>query len=134
MPIQKLHLELRPFSKPRGQIGKYGNMTHSIGKYRQWQEEFKLLIASTTFKVPSSFYAIIFDFKLSPRRGGKPDLSNLQGGVEDALVKYGYILDDNWKVLQRYYTVGTPASKSSIDLYVCESKKELIYSILNFTD
>ena len=134
MTIQKVSLPIRPYLKPRGALGKHGNMTHSIGYYRKWQEGFKKHIASTSFYVPPDFYAIVFQFKLASRSGGKPDLSNLQGGVEDALVKHKYIPDHNWKILQRYYTCGTPASISSIELYICQSKKELIYIIEKFTE
>jgi Holliday junction resolvase RusA-like endonuclease len=134
MSIQKLIIPMRAIPKPRGQIGKYGNMTHSIGKYREWQEQFKKHIACTTFYVPKEFYSMVFKFNLAARSGGKPDLSNLQGGVEDALVKHKYIPDDNWKILQRFYTCGSPASISSIELFVCTSKKETLYVIDKFTD
>lgn len=134
MSIQHIKIPLRGYPKPRGALGKYGNMTHSIGLYRQWQDEFRRYIAQTSFYVPQDFYSMVFKFNLAARSGGKPDLSNLQGGVEDALVKHKYIPDDNWKVLTRYYTCGSPASTSSIELFICMNKKETLYTIEHYTD
>lgn len=134
MSIIKIYLPIRAFPKPRGQLNKHGKLTHSLGGYRQWQTDFKTLIDSTPFYVPSNFHSVVFRFGIPKKRGHAPDLSNLQGGVEDALVKSKYLHDDNWKILTRYYTFGQQTAQPSITLYVAGCKKELLYIIEQFSD
>lgn len=133
MTISKIILPIKAFPKPRGQLGKYGNMTHSAGGYRAWQNQFSRLIQSTSFHVPDTFHSMVFQFNICTTRGRAPDLSNLQGGVEDALVKQKYLQDDNWKILTRFYTFGKVAPASEIIIYVAECKKELLYIIEHFS-
>ena len=133
MTIAKVILPVKPISKPRGMLNRYGKITHSLGGYRQWQKEFHSHISSTSFIIPNTFHSIVFQFNITPVRGHPPDLSNMQGAVEDALVKYKYLKDDNWKILTRFYTFATVSKQPSIILYVAESKEELLFIINKLT-
>lgn len=132
MTIQKVFLPVRPFPKPRGQLNKYGKMTHSLNGYRQWQKQFHDAISSTTFQIPEPFYGVLFHFCLKPQRGHPPDVSNLQGGVEDVLVKFGFITDDNVNVMPRYASWAEKTKESSITLYVVQNKVEFLFILEKF--
>lgn len=95
----------RLIPKPRGAIGKQGHMTHSMYGYRDWQASIINSLSSNGFKwLPNAYY--LYDIEISSKRGRPPDLSNLIGSWEDVLVKAGYIQDDNWKFINRFYTQG----------------------------
>lgn len=133
MTIQKIHIEIRPMSKPRGQLNRYGAMTHSLKGYPQWTDKFIKAVKGAGFSIPPNFHSLVFQFNLQKLRGHPPDLSNLQGAVEDALVKGGLLPDDNWKILQRFYTFGLLADTPSIVIYRVDNKKELLFLIEKFS-
>lgn len=122
----KVYLPIAAHAKPRGQIGKHGNITHSIGTYRPWQTKVLKYLKTIDLVIPSDFYGIIFVFYLKSKAGHPIDLSNAQGGLEDVLVKGGYIKDDNYKVLKRYATLGIPSEKSYIEFYIVYDKKTFL--------
>ncbi|QLF85069.1 RusA [Nostoc phage YongM] len=117
-------------SKPRGGIGRYGNMTHSSKGYRQWQQKFLESLYNSNHPFPSDFHCLVFFFYIKPKSGHPPDLENLQGGIQDTLVKMGCIKDDNYKILGRYYTDHIVVKDAShFDLYVVSNHTEKIYVI-----
>jgi Holliday junction resolvase RusA-like endonuclease len=124
MEYIKIHTKAKP--KPRGQLNKSGRMTHSLNGYREWQNEICLILSDAKFIIPENFYGIIFVFNIKPSKGRPPDLSNLQGAIEDVLVKYKYIVDDNWKILKRYYTLGIPSTEDSIEIFAVVDKTEFL--------
>lgn len=132
MTIYRVHIPFEQKPKPRGGIGKHGNMTHQLNDYSGFQRMFISMLKSTSFQIPPDFHALIFKYNLKPKRGKAPDLSNMQGFIEDALVKSGYLKDDNWKILSRYYTFGVLAEESSIDLFCVMSQIELIHVIKKY--
>lgn len=140
MSIYRLAVPLKPKPKPRGQLNKYGAMTHSLNGYREWQTEYLKHIALTEFKIPLGFYGMIFQFNIRQGVGGLADVSNLQGGVEDILVKAKLIKDDNYRILRHYAAFALEIDKkktedcSSIILYVTETKKEFLYTYDKFSD
>lgn len=122
----RVYLPIAPHSKPRGQLGKHGNMTHSIGGYRIWQNKILQYLKSIDLVIPQDFYGIIFLFYIKPKAGHPLDLSNAQGGVEDVLVKGGYLKDDNWKILKRYATLGISSDKNYIEFYIVYDKNTFV--------
>ncbi|XAI95745.1 RusA [Dolichospermum phage Dfl-JY23] len=129
MAIIKYAFKISWFPKPRGGIGRYGNMTHSSKGYRQWQSKF-LESLSKTNSFPKDFHCLIFFFYIKPKPGQPPDLENLQGGIQDTLKKTGCIKDDNYKHIGRYYTDHMVVKDSSrFDLYVVDNHQEKIYVI-----
>ncbi|QVQ57107.1 RusA-like resolvase [Anabaena phage Elbi] len=131
MSIIKYSFKISWFPKPRGGIGRYGNMTHSSGGYRQWQKRF-LESLKEPGNFPKKFHGLVFFFYIKPKPGSPPDLENLQGGVQDTLKKAGCIKDDNYKYIGRYYTDHIVVEDySRFDLYVVFSRKEMLYVIEN---
>ena len=129
MTIKVVNIPIVPKSKPRGQIGKYGNMTHSMGDYMDWQKQFYWFLSTTDFAIPSDLYAIVYYFRMVKKGGQPPDLDNQIGAVNDVLVKYEYLKDDNWKIIPRQFAFATSSNKSSIGIYTCQNKEELIHII-----
>lgn len=134
MTITKTTLIIPIKSKPRGQLNKFGNMTHSLGGYRQWQKKALDALQKANFKTPNSWYRLLFEFHIKPKRGHKNDGSNMQGAIEDALVKGGYIIDDNWGILPRTSISVTKSTFDHVVLYWCDYKKDYIYLISNIVD
>lgn len=139
--ITKIHLPIAPKPKPRGQIGKHGNMTHSIGKYRIWQKEFRRLLKTQSVKpISLPIYAMLIDFGFSrSSRGRKPDLDNTRGAVQDALQKdknnpIAYIKNDSWINLPHCHDWGHFSDKSSITIYFCQSKAEMMHCLDKYFD
>lgn len=130
MTINIVKIPIAPKPKPRGQLGKYGNMTHSLKGYREWQDELDKYLRIAKFIIPDNFYGIIYHFGIVKKRGGKPDISNLVGGIEDVLVKYDYINDDNYQVIKHYFASAIQSEKSFINIYVTDNKAEFLY-VLN---
>lgn len=132
MTIYKAHIPMDEKPKPRGGLGRSGNMTHALNDYRNFQKMFLSMLNATGFRIPDGFHALVFKYNIKPKRGGKPDLSNLQGFVEDALVKGAYIKDDNWRILSRYFTFAHESDVSSIDLFCVMTQDELIHVIKKY--
>ncbi|AND75665.1 RusA [Nostoc phage A1] len=131
--IIKYAFPFAAFPKPRGGIGRYGNMTHSSKGYRQWQQKFLESLSnyhSSEKSFPIDFHCLIFFFYIKPKRGQPPDLENLQGAIQDTLKKAGCITDDNYKILGRYYTDHMVVKDTShFDLYLVSNHQEKIYVI-----
>lgn len=132
MTIKKVNIPIKPKSKPRGQIGKYGNITHSMGGYMEWQQQFFYHLTVAKFEIPDNLYALIYHFLMVKQGGNPPDLDNLIGGVNDVLVKYEYLKDDNWKIVSKQFAFATLSDKPGISIYTCQSRKELVYIINTF--
>jgi Holliday junction resolvase RusA-like endonuclease len=133
--IKKIQLNnLYGKPKPRGQIGKYGNMTHSMNGYREWQNQVIKQLNGSDWYIPENFHSLVFNFHIKPKSGHPPDLSNMQGGMEDVLVKNKNLVDDNWKILKRYYTFGQESDRNRIIIYACETKADLLFCIEKFSD
>lgn len=138
MTIQKLHLPLKPVSKPRGKVGKGGHIYHQSKEYSTFQKEFDSFMRSCSFSLlipQSELYGIAINFTmLTGRGGGKNDLDNMAGAVLDALVKYEVISDDNYGVVKRLYSAATTTPHqelTAITIYFVSSKYELLYVIEN---
>lgn len=151
----KVTLPYTPMSKPRGQVGKAGNMTHSSFKapttlkgnlrllsgeqvpYRDWQLAIK---TSLRMYHPDPFpplFCLVYVFHIAGSKLGRAqDLDNMVGGINDCLTD-GWIKDDSWKVLKRFWAEALPAQKSKIELYVCVNIFDFIQFLLrhhfNFT-
>ena len=133
MTIKRVNIPIKPKSKPRGQIGKYGNMTHGMGGYMEWQQQFFYHLTVAKFEIPDNLYALIYHFLMVKQGGNPPDLDNMAGGVNDVLVKYEYLKDDNWKILPRLFVYGTQSQKSGIVIYTCQTKQEFLHIISEFS-
>lgn len=113
-------------SKPRGGLGKYGNMTHSLNGYREWQREFALRLKSVNFSL-ENHYAIMYRLILSKRKRGRPqDVTDMIGALEDVFVQYNFIKDDNWRRIPRYWGEAIQGGEESIiEIYVLMSESEI---------
>ena len=118
----KVILHLRKRAKPRGGIGKYGNITHSSKGYREWQDEAISLIRC--MKIPP--IGVIYSLHIVFYRKGRGDLDNLAGGVMDLLVKAGVIEDDDWVTIPNLIITTNPEKKDQIDIYFCHNKAESV--------
>jgi Holliday junction resolvase RusA-like endonuclease len=118
-------LNLAPFPKPRGQLGKHGNITHSADpRYRTWQLAFKQRLAAQTLDNFDFAYGYGFIFSMPKKAGQQPDVDNLMGGIMDCLTPH-WLKDDNWRILNRCYIVAIPAIVTAqIGLIICESRAE----------
>lgn len=131
--IQKLYLPLKPKSKPRGKIGKHGNIYHQSADYSEYQRTFNEHIKSCSFSLMMSeadLHSVLIDFHLVVKRGGKNDVDNLAGSVLDALVKYGVISDDNHTIVKRLYSQATvKPDNPAILIYFVGSKREMLHTL-----
>jgi Holliday junction resolvase RusA-like endonuclease len=135
MSIIVASIPLRPHSKPRGALGRNRQMTHSIGSYRPWQRDFLAILSEINFKVPSGFYGMLFQFNIKKKGGQQPDISNMQGGIEDVLVKGEYIKDDNWTILRHISSWAIQVKTDpSMVIYVVQTKREFLYVYDKFSD
>lgn len=133
MTIKKLYLPIKPHQKPRGALNKYGAMCHSMGTYRNWQKSFITLLEGSGFALNGMvIYSICIDFQMVKKKGRKPDVDNLVGGVFDTLVKAGVIGDDNYGELPRLYADAHLHPASGMTIYFTENKKEMLYTIEKF--
>jgi hypothetical protein len=137
MTIKKLSIPLKMFPKPRGNLGKHGGKTiiyHSTPEYVDWNKSFSRSCKDAKFASPESTLYYCFKFFHKPRPGHPPDGENCQGSIQDALVKCGFIQDDNINVIKRWYGEVTKTDFDLIDLYFCQTKKEFIYVLNTFMD
>lgn len=119
---------LRGFPKPRGKVGKYGNIYHKDKKYTEWQNSLQKEMVRFNFDpVGDNVFALCFEFGLKGR--GLPDVDNLAGGVMDFLVLFGYLKEDNYTVVPRILSHGLSSPENYIKITVCYSRKELSYLI-----
>lgn len=129
--MNKVTLLIPITQKPRGKLGKYGNITHSIGDYRIWQKTFiDYLEGIKLNKTANPLYALAVIGFLRPRKGRPSDTSNFLGAVEDALVKGKFIKDDNYKILPRVYGEIIPVTKAEperIIMFFMKNKGEFNY-------
>lgn len=117
---------LPTISKPRGRVGKHGNITHSYGGYREFQEFLSARLMAVNFTIPDEFFCMPAIFYIGKKRGHPNDLDDLLGAVQDTLVKYNFIKDDSWKQLPAIYSEALPARESALLLLVCERVEDLI--------
>lgn len=114
--------------KPRGQLSGAGKMTHSLGGYRDWQNECIVRLKTVNFKLPDTFYAIVYIFYWSKQNKGRlPDGGNLRGGMEDALVKGELIKDDNVGILPRNYDNTVRFHRNAVQILIPEGLEDMIY-------
>lgn len=132
--IYKVTLPIPIKSKPRGGLGKYGNMTHSANDYRQWQELAFEALQKSGFKIPQKWNRICFKFYIKPRRGHKFDGGNIQGAVEDVFVQGHYLKDDNVDYIPRYMGDAVVSDKDCIEVFFCETKQDSLYVHEHFLD
>lgn len=125
------HIPHKLKSKPRGQLGKFGNMTHSLNGYREWQTSMKGKLEEINFSIPGDMYGLILIFHIPKLKGHPFDLSNLQGGLEDVLVKYEYLKDDNWLRLGRYAGIALKSEYPAYTIIPVENKQEFL-SVINY--
>lgn len=126
------------YPKPRGQLGKYGNMTHSAkSEYRKWQTKFRIRFLRLRREPIEKFYCLIYVFYLPIKIGRLPDLDNLEGGINDALTPDktgfpGWIKDDNISLLN--YNVSRAfykCPKGKIEIIIIDDVEDLIRWIRN---
>lgn len=126
------HIPHQLKAKPRGQLGKYGNMTHSLNGYREWQISIAYNLRKIEFSIPNNFYGLVFVFHIPKLKGHPFDLSNLQGGIEDVLVKHEYLPDDNWKILGKYSGIAVKSVYPGYTIIPTMNKNEFIAGINHY--
>lgn len=128
MAIRYYNLKnITPLSKPRGQLGKFGNMTHSSGNYRKFQQEVYERLTELTFAIPGDFFALAYIFYMGRKKGRANDVGNMVGAIEDVLVKYKYLKDDSWLHLPRAWQEAVASDVFGITLLVLESASDIVY-------
>lgn len=129
--IQKINIPLRPFSKPRGKLGRKGNIYHNDENYRLWKKQFLSCLETVQFKLPDFFYCLGFCFYIKPKRGHKPDCDNMVGSILDALKEGGYIIDDDYENIPKGIWVAKKSEIDKISLFVMGSQKDFVYFAAN---
>lgn len=130
----KLTLNLAPYSKPRGQLGKHGNMTHSAdAAYRDWQVAFRAKLKNLYPQPFPKFFCIVYIFYIATsKKGRSQDIDNMVGAVNDALTPVegdkfgGWLKDDSWRYVPRIWTDTLPGIKSKIILCICQTPIEFL--------
>lgn len=126
------HIPHKLKAKPRGQLGKFGNMTHSLNGYREWQSSMHNMLVKINFSMPVNLYGIVIVFHIPKLKGHPFDCGNLQGGIEDVLVKYKYIRDDNWKVLGNYAGIPLKSEYPAYTIIPVENRKEFLSALNHY--
>ena len=126
------HIPHQLKAKPRGQLGKFGNMTHSLNGYREWQASLNNKFKQIDLVIPSPLYGLIMIFHIPKLKGHPFDLSNLQGGIEDVLVKYEYLPDDNWKILGKYVGIAVKSVYPGYTIIPTMNRNEFIAGINHY--
>lgn len=89
--------------KPRGKIGKGGNIYHNSKEYVTFKNDVWLAVKEQLGYVPTiehRIYVGLFSEYKRTNRGRSPDfLDNQLGGLLDALVQLGLLKDDSRKEL-----------------------------------
>lgn len=119
MSYKKFVIPLSPYPKPRGEIGKAGNMTHSSGGYRGWQNTFLKQLRSVAGQ-PHTYQKIqaLVILQSRTKKRGLPDVTNLAGAVEDTLIEAKWLKDDNFKINPRVYSECFERSFDAIEIYI----------------
>lgn len=119
MSYRKFVIPLTPSPKPRGELGKHGNMTHSSGGYRKWQDTFLKQLRNVAGQ-PYTYQKIMALVVLQSRskKRGLPDVTNMAGAVEDTLIAAKWLKDDNFKINPRVYTDCFERSFDAIEIYI----------------
>lgn len=126
--ISVFRIQLRAMPKPRGhQSGRGGHIYHSSAKYNQYNLDIKNGVRNSGFKKPENTLYHCFKFIQRKKGGHLPDGENLQGGVQDALVKCGILDDDDIKNISRWYGEYTFSDHDEIVVYFCQTKAEFKY-------
>lgn len=131
MSLIKLTLMIPGMSKPRGMIGKQGNIYHSSKRYVQWNKEFISACFNCGFTPPTEFHTLAIVFYNKSKRGHLPDVDNMQGASLDALVKGKYLVDDNISIVDSLYGRSIKSDSSYIEIYFCETKKDFVHLVAN---
>ena len=119
MSYKKFVIPLQPRSKPRGEIGKQGNITHSSGGYRGWQADFLKQLRKLAGR-PHTYVRLAGIIVLHSRakRRGLPDVSNMLGAVEDTLIEAKWLKDDNFKIVPRVFSDCIERNYDAIEIYI----------------
>lgn len=118
---------ITPLSKPRGQLGKFGNMTHSSGNYRQFQQEIYERLTELNFSIPGEFFSLAYIFYMGKKRGRANDVGNMVGALEDVLVKFEFLRDDSWLHLPRAWQEALASDRFGITLMVLDKPSDMVY-------
>lgn len=139
--MRRIFLLIEPKPKPRGSLGRHGNMTHSSGDYREWQVRFRslLYVQIKPEQFPSDFYCLNLLLTVTKKfRGRDADRDNLIGSVFDAMqgwkdskgnVYPGWINNDNWRTIPRGYEEVREGLQPSIEISVCSTMDEALANI-----
>lgn len=125
-------LPIRLVPKPRGGLGKYGNMTHYANNYGQWQTETARILKSTGFEMPETFTVLSLRIFLCGR--GRPDVENMVGAWQDLLVKHGYLKDDNFIHLPEIHAKATKSTRDRLKFFICLDREDWIDLVTNYEE
>ena len=132
--VKILTIKIKVVPKPRGNIGKFGNLYHSSQSYNDFNKIFINPIKKVDFKLSEKFQYISFKFFLKPRRGHPLDGDNIQGAVQDALVKSKVIPDDNLNIINKWHGEIYTSDKDFdyIQIYFIKDKSDFLYTIKKY--
>ena len=134
MTILKFSLTTLPIvPKPRGQLNKQGKMTHALNGYGDYRKQIDKVLRVSGFRILPNYFAFIYHIKVKPKPGQQPDCSNLIGSFEDAMVKGGYLKDDNWRMIPNAMFIATESKHlpfSQLDFYQTDSLADFLKCVI----
>lgn len=133
----KIVLDIPAMSKPRGNLsfkGKRPHIYHDTPEYRAWIKRFTREITALPLQSKhfDDLYSIVFHIYYKPGKGRYPDGDNLQGAIQDTLVKLKYLSDDSIAIINDWKGKAFISDHDAIAIYLCYNKNDLIRVITEY--
>lgn len=114
-------------SKPRGKLGKHGNIYHNDAKYVSFKQQIDRQMSKALMKGQKHDYplgvALLSEFT-SRKRGNEYDLADNQlGALLDILVQSEYIADDSRKYLRESIVRGIESDRNYATFWLYSSEE-----------
>lgn len=128
--MHTLILNFPLFPKPRGILGRAGNIYHSSKPYKDFKKrvaaEIEAQLGAITEPIASQCYLGVFNGYTPFKRGSELDSNNIYGAVEDCLVQTGKLKDDKRKILVGHKIRCFPVGFEYNAIFIGQAREELM--------